>query len=218
MFVGDQAQTRRKKVRIKKMGSSCSIWRNASFTSKQPSTASYSAVSGGPFFCHPFHLERWSPRGSWTRRRRQTRSVRGNGSRRRRSKRMRKMLSGYVTSEVYAMVAKALLANGPVCESSIAWLAGSNLWYNPVLAAVLRGRETCCCQPGCMGPAKASVWLCGCQVGGSHPCSAMAWRVSRAACTCGGAPPDGQWQVCPRHRVNRQLAGLRELCGAARHF
>lgn len=45
------------------------------------------------------------------------------------------MLSGYVTSEVYAMVAKALLANGPVCESSIAWLAGSNLWYNPVLAA-----------------------------------------------------------------------------------
>ena len=104
------------------------------------------------------------------------------------------MLSGYVTSEVYGMVVKALLANGPVCESGMAWLAGSNVWYNPVLAAVLKGREACCCQPGCIGPAKASVWLCGgcasiscCQVGGSHPCSAMAWRVSRAACTFGGA-------------------------------
>ena len=59
---------------------------------------------------------RWSPSGSRLRRHRQARSVRGNGSRRRRSSRMRKMWSGYVVSVVYGIVVKALLAKGPVTQ------------------------------------------------------------------------------------------------------
>ena len=73
------------------------------------------------------HAARWSPKGSRMRRHRQVRSVKGSGSLRRPSMRTRKTWSGYVTSAVYGMVVKVLLANGPDCESRMAWLAGSSV-------------------------------------------------------------------------------------------
>ena len=132
------------------------------------------------------------------------------------------MLSGYVTSEVYGMVAKALLANGPVCESGMAWLAGSNVWYNPVLAAVLKGREACCCQPACESFCVAMRWLCFDKLlpsGGFPPlfCNGLAgvqgclhmWRGCRRGCehlkdgSCNGwrltvQDRDGVCPGCPK--------------------
>jgi len=43
-----------------------------------------------------------------------------------------------VVSALYRIVVKALLAKGPACESSMAWLAGSRMLYSPVRAALLK--------------------------------------------------------------------------------
>ena len=65
----------------------------------------------------------WSPSGSRLRRDRQARSVKGNGSRRQRSRRMRKMWSGYVVPVVYGIVVKALLAKVPFRNRArLGWL------------------------------------------------------------------------------------------------
>ena len=71
------------------------------------------------------------------------------------------MWSGYVVSVVYGIVVKALLAKGPVWESSKAWLAASMLLYTPALAVLWKGADACCCQPGWVGPVKASAWVWG---------------------------------------------------------
>ena len=71
----------------------------------------------------------------------------GAGDANDRAEEMRNRSGGYVNSGPEGMVVKVRLANGPVCDSSIAPLAGSRATSNSFLQVVWIGVTALCCQP-----------------------------------------------------------------------